>query len=84
MGARRRTAAKREWKGHHRRFALDAEAIDDRASGESHEPDDPEFIDIIRTPFEADSALLLCSDGLTDLVTASAIADIVRVFAGHP
>jgi PPM family protein phosphatase len=51
---------------------------------EPHEPDDPDFIDIIRTPFEADSALLLCSDGLTDLVTGSAIADVVRVFAGHP
>jgi PPM family protein phosphatase len=51
---------------------------------ERHDPDDPNFIDIIRTPFEADSALLLCSDGLTDLVTGGAIADIVRVFAGHP
>ena len=51
---------------------------------EDHDPDDPQFIDIIRAPFEPDSALLLCSDGLTDLVTASTIADIVRVFAGHP
>jgi PPM family protein phosphatase len=51
---------------------------------ERHDPDDRDFIDIIRTPFEADSALLLCSDGLTDLVTGSAIAEIVRVFAGHP
>jgi hypothetical protein len=51
---------------------------------EYHDPDDPQFIDILRTPFEADAALLLCSDGLTDLVTGSAIADIVRVFAGHP
>jgi serine/threonine protein phosphatase PrpC len=51
---------------------------------EPHDPDDPHFIDIFRTPFEADSALLLCSDGLTDLVTGGAIADIVRVFAGHP
>jgi serine/threonine protein phosphatase PrpC len=51
---------------------------------ERHDPEDPDFIDIIRTPFEADSALLLCSDGLTDLVTGGAIVDIVRVFAGHP
>ncbi|PYR88673.1 MAG: hypothetical protein DMF84_27310 [Acidobacteria bacterium] len=51
---------------------------------EHHDPDDPQFIDIFRTPFEADSALLLCSDGLTDLVTGGAIGDIVRVFAGHP
>jgi len=51
---------------------------------EHHDPDDPDFIDVIHTPFEADSALLLCSDGLTDLVTGGAIVDIVRVFAGHP
>ena len=51
---------------------------------EAHEPDDPEFIDVFRQPFEPDAALLLCSDGLTDLVTGSAISDIVRVFAGHP
>lgn len=51
---------------------------------EHHDPDDPQFIDIFRVPFEPDSALLLCSDGLTDLVTGSAIVDIVRIFAGHP
>jgi PPM family protein phosphatase len=51
---------------------------------EHHDADDPQFIDIIRTPFEPDAALLLCTDGLTDLVTGSAIGDIVRVFAGHP
>ncbi|NUR54150.1 MAG: SpoIIE family protein phosphatase [Acidobacteria bacterium] len=51
---------------------------------ERHDPDDPQFIDIFRVPFEPDAALLLCSDGLTDLVTATAIVDIVRIFAGHP
>ncbi len=51
---------------------------------EPHEPDDPGFIDILRHPFEADAALLLCSDGLTDLVASAAIAEIVRDFAGHP
>jgi serine/threonine protein phosphatase PrpC len=51
---------------------------------EHHDRDDPQFIDILRTPFEPDAALLLCTDGLTDLVTGGAIADIVRVFAGHP
>src|SRR5262249_10710017 len=34
--------------------------------------------------FEADSALLLCSDGLTDLVDSSSIQRIVRRFAGRP
>ena len=51
---------------------------------EPHEPDDPRFIDVFRQPFETDAALLLCSDGLTDLVTSAAIAGIVSDFAGHP
>jgi len=51
---------------------------------EHHDPDDPQFIDVFRAPFEPDAALLLCSDGLTDLVTGTAIVDIVRIFAGHP
>jgi hypothetical protein len=34
--------------------------------------------------FEPDAALLLCSDGLTDLVDSSALYDIIRRFAGQP
>src|SRR3954464_3785741 len=49
-----------------------------------HEPDDPEFIDAYEIAFEPDSALLLCSDGLTDLVHSSCLRDIVRRFAGRP
>src|SRR4051812_10807867 len=51
---------------------------------ERHEPDDTGFIDVRRFPFEADAALLLCSDGLTDLVPSAEIAETVRAFAGHP
>jgi PPM family protein phosphatase len=51
---------------------------------ERHEPDDPQFIDVFRQPFETDAALLLCSDGLTDLVASATIVDIVSDFAGHP
>jgi serine/threonine protein phosphatase PrpC len=51
---------------------------------ERHDAHDAGFIDILRHPFEPDAALLLCSDGLTDLVPSAAIADIVRDFAGHP
>ena len=51
---------------------------------ERHDPDEPDFIDVSRRPFEADAALLLCSDGLTDLVPAAAIAATVRDCAGHP
>ena len=51
---------------------------------ERHGPDDPHFIDVFRQPFEPDAALLICTDGLTDAVPASAIAEIVTDFAGHP
>ena len=49
-----------------------------------HQPDDPDFIDVCEIVFEPDAALLLCSDGLTDLVDSSALYDIVRRFAGQP
>lgn len=49
-----------------------------------HQPDDPDFIDISEIEFEPDAALLLCSDGLTDLVESSALYDIVTSCAGHP
>lgn len=51
---------------------------------EPHAPGDPGFIDIVEVPFEPDSALLLCSDGLTDAVPSTAIAHVVREYAGHP
>jgi serine/threonine protein phosphatase PrpC len=51
---------------------------------ERHEPDDPGFIEIHRHPFETDAALLLCSDGLTDLVPSATIADVIRRHVGQP
>jgi PPM family protein phosphatase len=51
---------------------------------EPHEPSDPEFVDIERVTFEPDAALLLCSDGLTDLVPSGDIKRIVKQFAGDP
>jgi len=51
---------------------------------EQHGPADPEFVDLLEIPFEADAALLLCSDGLSDLVDSASIARIVREFAGDP
>jgi serine/threonine protein phosphatase PrpC len=51
---------------------------------EPHEPGDPEFVDIQEIPFELDAALLLCSDGLTDLVDSASITRIVRRLAGDP
>jgi len=49
-----------------------------------HDPDDPDFIDVQEIPFEPDAALLICSDGLTDLIDASSIGEIVARWAGQP
>lgn len=49
-----------------------------------HEPDDEGFIDVQEIPFEADGAILICSDGLSDLVTAGAILDTVESRAKDP
>ncbi len=51
---------------------------------EPHEPADLDFIDVQEISFEPDAALLLCSDGLTDLVDSSSINQIVRRWAGRP
>jgi PPM family protein phosphatase len=49
-----------------------------------HRPDDVEFVDLVDIEFERDCALLLCSDGLSDLVPAARIAEIVTKAAGEP
>ena len=51
---------------------------------EEHRPADPAFIDTFTVPFETDSALLICSDGLSDLVNAETIRQRVEAYAGHP
>jgi PPM family protein phosphatase len=51
---------------------------------EPHEQTDPDFIDLHEIPFEPDAALLLCSDGLTDLVESATINQIVTQLAGRP
>lgn len=51
---------------------------------EERAPGDAGFIDIVRVPFEPDAALLLCSDGLTDLVTSAEIARVASRGAGDP
>ncbi len=51
---------------------------------EEHAPSDPDFVDIERVGFEPDAALLLCSDGLTDQVASSEIAQVVAERSGDP
>jgi len=49
-----------------------------------HQPDDADFIDVREIPFEPDAALLLCSDGHTDLIASSAVHDVIDGFADQP
>jgi serine/threonine protein phosphatase PrpC len=49
-----------------------------------HQPDDPDFIEVIEAPFDERSALLICSDGLSDMIPAATIEGLVRRHAGTP
>jgi serine/threonine protein phosphatase PrpC len=49
-----------------------------------HAVGDADFIEIDTVPFERDAAMLLCSDGLSDLVPSAAIAALVAEHAGDP
>jgi serine/threonine protein phosphatase PrpC len=49
-----------------------------------HQTGDAEFVDVDEIPVEPGCALLLCSDGLTDLIDSAAIHAIARRFAGQP
>jgi PPM family protein phosphatase len=51
---------------------------------EPHAPSDPDFVEVHEIPFEADEALVLCSDGLTDLVDSASILRTVTQYAGIP
>jgi serine/threonine protein phosphatase PrpC len=51
---------------------------------EERAPDERDFVEIHRIGFEEDSALLLCSDGLTDQVPSSTILDAVARHSGDP
>lgn len=46
--------------------------------------DEHEFVDVLHEPLEPDSAILLCSDGLTDMLPASTLLHTVRQHAGNP
>lgn len=49
-----------------------------------HAPDDPDFIELSVAALPTDAVLMLCSDGLTDLVTSRQILSIVEANAGNP
>ena len=50
----------------------------------ARDKDDDDFVEIIQERVEDDSAILLCTDGLSDMVSSSAIEHVVRQNAGSP
>lgn len=46
--------------------------------------DDGAFVEVGEAPFERDAALVLCSDGLSDLVSSGSVRRIVEAHAGAP
>lgn len=51
---------------------------------EPHDVADADFVDVRDTTLEPDAALLLCSDGLSDLVASTEIQRVVEQHAGQP
>jgi PPM family protein phosphatase len=51
---------------------------------ERHEPGDGGFVELVEMPFEPDTALLLCTDGLSDMVPSARIARILLEQADDP
>jgi len=51
---------------------------------EPHQPGDPGFIDIFRTSLPPDAALLISSDGLTDMVPREEMLRIVETYEKDP
>jgi serine/threonine protein phosphatase PrpC len=49
-----------------------------------HDADDQDFIEVRRCRFKPDAAFLLCSDGLSDVLSSAAIRDIVERYQGDP
>ncbi len=49
-----------------------------------HEPNDEQFIEIKSLPFHREAAILLCSDGLSDVLRTSEIGAIVDRYEGDP
>jgi len=51
---------------------------------QSHKPDDADFIEYRQIPFDRDAAIVLCSDGLSDMLTSNEILRCVLENAGSP
>lgn len=51
---------------------------------QAHNADDPEFVETKSFLFRPDAALLLCSDGLSDMLTSAQISSVVERYEGDP
>jgi serine/threonine protein phosphatase PrpC len=49
-----------------------------------HEPDERDWIDVLEVPFPDDGALLLCSDGLSDMISSREILETIEESAVSP
>jgi len=54
------------------------------AGSQWREPSDESFVEMKEFLFKPDAAILLCSDGLSDLVPTAGIRDIVECYDGDP
>jgi serine/threonine protein phosphatase PrpC len=59
------------------------EVFRDLGSG-YRDKDEEEFVEVIVEPLDRESAILLCSDGLTDMVPSAVIEQVVQQHAGNP
>ena len=48
------------------------------------DPDDAEFVEMKEFLFKPDAAILLCSDGLSDLITSAQMSEIIERYEGDP
>jgi PPM family protein phosphatase len=48
------------------------------------EPDEEDFIELKEFLFKPDAAILLCSDGLSDLLTSAEMLDVIERYDGDP
>jgi serine/threonine protein phosphatase PrpC len=52
--------------------------------GAYRDKDEPDFVEIIEESMAPDCAILLCTDGLTDMVPSATLEQIVKQHAGSP
>src|ERR1700733_1299348 len=48
------------------------------------DPDEEDFIEVKEFLFKPDAAILLCSDGLSDLLTSTEMLDVIERYNGNP